>query len=204
VRAPACCAFGAALHLLYVCSSLMFRLQKTAIGRNAFTHTTCTPQVERLPPALWNLDRIDQVDPPLDRQYFYGAPGAVGTGHVGVWLTLHGWLLRHSMMMTADARRRTYRPQAQRSIAQQRCICDLVVPAVVLVRMPVQASMSPSMCLDVSPRTTCVALHACSCLRGSPSMRLTRAPPPATRSSCAGMAVGHGHHMGGWDAGQGE
>ncbi|GFH09370.1 peptidase_S8 domain-containing protein, partial [Haematococcus lacustris] len=37
-------------------------------------------KVQQLPPALWNLDRVDQVAPPLDHQYSYGAPGEVGIG----------------------------------------------------------------------------------------------------------------------------
>lgn len=42
-------------------------------------HAMCV-QTQRLPPALWNLDRIDQRAPALDGAFEFGSPSTVGTG----------------------------------------------------------------------------------------------------------------------------
>jgi hypothetical protein len=44
-------------------------------------------KVQSLVPALWNLDRLDQQQLPLDAAYRYGSPTSSGTGEgFGCWM----------------------------------------------------------------------------------------------------------------------
>ena len=58
---------------------------------------------QRVHVALWNLDRIDQRDLPLDRVFHYGSDGVVGTGeNVTVYILDSGIRPSHSEFLEWD------------------------------------------------------------------------------------------------------
>ncbi len=64
----------------------------------------CVTQVQRVPLALWGLDRIDQRDTPLDKQYKYGsAKGAGGGEGVTIYQLDSGIRLSHQEFRAWEA-----------------------------------------------------------------------------------------------------
>ncbi|KAI3433663.1 hypothetical protein D9Q98_003472 [Chlorella vulgaris] len=64
------------------------------------------PKTQTVDGQLWNLDRIDQRDLPLDSKYIYGAAGVAGTGKgTTIYVVDSGVRLTHQEFKTQDGSR---------------------------------------------------------------------------------------------------
>ena len=63
-----------------------------------------TEKLQNLNPSLWNLDRLDQKNPPLDGKYHYGSPGKRGIGQgVNIYILDSGIMADHREFYNASA-----------------------------------------------------------------------------------------------------